>query len=1521
MIKRLGFLYAVWLLAAGVPGATLPTGFTETTFTGFSSPTSMEVAPDGRIFVCQQTGALKLIKNDVVQSTPVLTLTVDPNGERGLLGVTVDPNFTQNNYIYVYYTVPSPAHNRLSRFTMNGDTAPPSSELVLLNLDNLSSATNHNGGSLHFGPDGKIYIAVGDNATSGHSQDLSSLFGKILRLNSDGSIPTDNPFFNTPGARKEIWALGLRNPFTFATRTQTPSIFINDVGENTTEEINVGGAGNNYGWPFCEGPCSDPPYVDPFYWYNHTGGVCAITGGDFYNPPVQPFPSTYLGKYFFADYCAGWIHYVDPSASGSPPPSTSFATGIGAPVDIQIGFDGNLYYLAYSGGLVSRVTYTGSGSPVITQDPVNVTVGIPNQSATFSVSASGTAPLSYQWQKAVPPGGFSDISGATQSSYTISNLVLGDSGSQYRCRVSNGSGSATSNAATLTVLNDQPPVPVITAPLVGALYSGGNTINFAGTATDPEDGNEPASRFTWWVDFHHCPTQQTCHIHPFLPPTSGVTSGSFVVPTMGETSPNVWYRVNLQVVDSQNLITTIYRDVLPRTSTMTFLTSPTGLQLTIDGQPFTPPNNIIVGVEGIQRTIGAPSPQGGSTFQSWSDGGAQTHTISTPVNDTTYTATFSGGPTNTPTKTLTPSGPTFTPTKTLTPAPPTLTPTRTNTPTKTPTPGPLPAPWVQQDIGSPGVVGSGGFSGGVFAVSGSGADIEGNSDQFHYVYQPISSDATIYARVVSIQNTDPWAKAGVMIRETLNANSMHAMMALTPGNGLAFQRRVSTGGGTTTTNGALVSAPYWVKVVRSGSTFSGFSSSDGSNWTLVGTATIPMGTNAFVGMPVTSHNNTVLCAASFDNVTVIGGGVLTSTPTRTSTKTNTPTPVGPTLTPTRTATRTFTPTGAPPTFTPTRTATRTFTPTGAPPTLTPTRTATKTFTATPIAPTSTATRTNTATATKTPTPSALPPPWVQQDIGSPGVPGGAGFTGGSFSLSGSGADIEGTSDQFHYVYQPAFGDLTVYARVASIQNTDPWAKGGVMIRETLTAGSIHAMMVLTPGNGLAFQRRLTTGGSTSTTMGSWVPAPYWVKVVRSGNTFSAYSSPDGSAWTLVGSDTISMGQNVFIGMPVTSHNNTTLCISLFDNVTITGGGVPTTTSTPTATKTFTVTPTSAVPTATPTRTPTASNTPTASRTPTGTITPMPPTPTHTKTTTPGPQPTVGAIDPTSGIATGGTSVAITGGNFLPSSTVQFGGVSASSSYVGPTQLNVVAPALSPGTLDDVVVSNPGLLSLSGTLAKGWMADFGDVPQANPFHGDIEILFRNGITGGCAPGAYCPSVAVLRQEMAVFLLKAKHGSGYVPPVCGGTFADVQCPATPAFPFSDWIEQLSREGITGGCLTNPLRFCPDRSITRAEMAVLLLRTEHGSAYVPPVCTGQFSDVPCPATPNFPYSDWIEQLLTEGVTAGCSPPSPPSGEPGYCPDAVTPREQMATFIVRTFGLSALHGSRGRPEIAGRPGGIHRD
>jgi len=346
------------LLPSAVYAATLLAGFTETQINGIANPTAMEIAPDGRIFVCQQGGSLRVIKNGVLLSTPFLTLSVDANGERGLLGIAFDPNFASNNFLYVYYTVPvTPRHNRVSRFTANGDVVVPGSEQIILELDNLSSATNHNGGAIHFGPDGKLYVAVGENANGSNAQTLSNRLGKVLRINSDGSIPADNPFFNTAtGANRSIWALGLRNPFTFAFQPGTGRLFINDVGEVTWEEINDGIAGSNYGWNLSEGPTTNPQFRAPLFAYQHGGTAttgCAIAGGTFYNPATVQFPQGFVGKYFFADLCSGWIRVFDP-ATGT---ASGFATNISNPVDLKVGADGSLYYLARGSSSVFRVQF------------------------------------------------------------------------------------------------------------------------------------------------------------------------------------------------------------------------------------------------------------------------------------------------------------------------------------------------------------------------------------------------------------------------------------------------------------------------------------------------------------------------------------------------------------------------------------------------------------------------------------------------------------------------------------------------------------------------------------------------------------------------------------------------------------------------------------------------------------------------------------------------------------------------------------------------------------------------------------------------------------------------------------------------------------------------------------------------------------------------------------------------------------------------------------------------------------
>jgi glucose/arabinose dehydrogenase len=345
--------------AGSADAATVPSGYADSTVaSGLSAPTAMDLAPDGRIFVAQQGGQLRVIKNGKLLATPFVSLTVNSSGERGLLGVAFHPNFPSTPYVYVYYTTSTaPIHNRVSRFTANGDVAAGGSEVPILDLDSLSLATNHNGGAIHFGPDGRLYVAVGENANGSNAQTLSNRLGKVLRINADGSIPTDNPFYGVAsGANRSIWALGLRNPFTFAFQRGTGRMFINDVGQSTWEEINDGIAGSNYGWPTTEGPTSDPNFRSPLYAYTHAGspGGCAIAGGAFYNPLTQRFAAEYVGEYFFADLCGGWIYSLDVPTNVPK----AFAGGVSSPVDLKVGNGGSLYYLARGTGSVGQISRT-----------------------------------------------------------------------------------------------------------------------------------------------------------------------------------------------------------------------------------------------------------------------------------------------------------------------------------------------------------------------------------------------------------------------------------------------------------------------------------------------------------------------------------------------------------------------------------------------------------------------------------------------------------------------------------------------------------------------------------------------------------------------------------------------------------------------------------------------------------------------------------------------------------------------------------------------------------------------------------------------------------------------------------------------------------------------------------------------------------------------------------------------------------------------------------------------------------
>jgi regulation of enolase protein 1 (concanavalin A-like superfamily) len=365
----------------------------------------------------------------------------------------------------------------------------------------------------------------------------------------------------------------------------------------------------------------------------------------------------------------------------------------------------------------------------------------------------------------------------------------------------------------------------------------------------------------------------------------------------------------------------------------------------------------------------------------------------------------------------------------------------------------VPSGWTAADIGSPGLAGSSSESAGTYSVSGSGTDIWDAADAFQFASKSLTGDGEIRARVTSQTNTDPWAKAGVMIRDGSGAGAVNAFAAITPSNGFTFQWRSTAVGSSSSTAGpALNAAPNnWVRLTRSGTLVTAYVSANGTAWTQVGTTTLSMTNTVSVGLAVTSHNNAALSTATFDNVSI--------TP--------------------------------------------------------------------------------------------FPSPWATADIGSTGLQGGAEFFGSAFTVKGAGT-FGGTSDSFRYVYQTINGDGTVIARVNGLQDTGTNARVGIMLRDTLAANAKMASLTVTGSGAWRWQRRTTAGGTVSTTNSSTGTAPnLWVRLVRSGTTITASRSANGTSWTTIGSSLISMATPCYVGLAVASGSTATLNTSVIDNVSVT----------------------------------------------------------------------------------------------------------------------------------------------------------------------------------------------------------------------------------------------------------------------------------------------------------------------------------------------------------------------------------
>ncbi|HVQ17857.1 MAG TPA: PQQ-dependent sugar dehydrogenase [Actinomycetes bacterium] len=353
---------------------------------GVYEPHALRLAPGGRLFLLQQTGKVRIVRHGRLLKKPALRLSdtslVSLKNSAGLLSIAFPPGFAKatTQHVYLLYThtptVDYPyRHNVVSRWTINGNVIDPAGEQILIHLDELKTgtgafATEHYGGDMEFGSDGKLYVTTGDLGTASNGQQLDTRSGKVLRYNRDGSIPSSNPFYATAtGENRAIWDYGFRNPFKLAKDRLTGRLVLGDVGSSKFEEVDVlppGVGGLNYGWALAEGYTpSDPSLVSPVLAYPHSSTTsslfgCAVIGGDIYRPHTSTFPGI-DGRFLFADLCQGWLRTVDPVTGHV---GRRLVTGLSSPVDVAVSGNGSVWILQRHmtdtgpGGLL-RLDYVG----------------------------------------------------------------------------------------------------------------------------------------------------------------------------------------------------------------------------------------------------------------------------------------------------------------------------------------------------------------------------------------------------------------------------------------------------------------------------------------------------------------------------------------------------------------------------------------------------------------------------------------------------------------------------------------------------------------------------------------------------------------------------------------------------------------------------------------------------------------------------------------------------------------------------------------------------------------------------------------------------------------------------------------------------------------------------------------------------------------------------------------------------------------------------------------------------------
>jgi glucose/arabinose dehydrogenase len=722
--------------AAPAEAVVLPAGFQEQiVFSGLTQPTNVEFAADGRVFVAEKSGRIKVF-DGLADTTPTLFADLSANvhnqWDRGLLGLALPTDFPANPWVYVLYTYDAPpggtapwwndvcanandgtcvVTGRLSKLQAAGNQMT-GSEQVLIH-DWCQQFPSHSIGDLAFGADGKLYATGGDGASFSavdygqhvgalnpcgdppggamtppgaeggalRSQDVrttsdpTSLDGTLVRLDpTTGDAAADNPMVGStdPNTRR-IVAYGLRNPFRLSMRPGTSEPWISETGWSTWEEVNrvvspTGGV-TNFGWPCYEGAFAQAGYdganlalcetlygtgaaTAPYVAWNHSQrlvpneacptGSSSSTGIALYPDTGGPYPAAYHGAAFFADYSRNCIWAMLPTAPGGLPSASNvitFGSSAASPVDLEIGPGNELYYVDL-GGTVRRVRYFPGNQPPTAALAAAPTSGATPLTVGFSATSSSDpdpadqGKLTYAWD--FTSDGTTDSTAATPTfTYTSAGSYTAT------LTVTDTLGAADSDTVTITA-GGSAPTAFIDSPAAGTTWRVGDTITFSGHATDPQEGNLPASALTWTLRLQHCSTPDNCHTHE-VTSYVGVPSGSFTAPDHDYPS---YLELVLTATDQTGLRSTAVRRLDPRTVTLTFATKPGALRATVDGVTQTAPYTVTA-IQGETLSVSAPTPQTKNkrryVFVSWSDGGAQTHLIIAPTVGTTYTAAYTAG--------------------------------------------------------------------------------------------------------------------------------------------------------------------------------------------------------------------------------------------------------------------------------------------------------------------------------------------------------------------------------------------------------------------------------------------------------------------------------------------------------------------------------------------------------------------------------------------------------------------------------------------------------------------------------------------------------------------------------------------------------------------------------------------------------------------------------------------------------------------------------------------------------------